>query len=124
MNTLMEKPKADDSINEIINRGKRDVNKHSKDFIKYKQGWVLPDGKFYPCLVSMEHIWLANKLGKTEKEAENAGWMKISYSVIGIYVICMKKPTQKQLNTLFDWVEVSESRREAYNLFMEYMRTE
>lgn len=64
----------------------------------------------------MEHIWLAGKLGKTEEEAESAGWVKCSCAMLGIYVISKIKPTQKQLDTVFDWMMAKEyERKEAYD---------
>lgn len=65
-----------------------------------------PDGKFYACLTRMEHIWLAKQFGKTEKEAEEAGWIKINLGLMNdINILHFKKPTQKQLDTLFDWCQ-------------------
>lgn len=71
-----------------------------------EDGWVLPDGKFYPCGY-MEHIWLAGRLGKEEREAEKAGWIKISHGLSGELYIHkhVDSPTQKQINTVFDWCE-------------------
>ena len=104
---------------DILGRDNREAPKPTKDFKKYKQGWVMPDGKFYPCLTSMEHIWLADKLGKTEKEAEEAGWIKVSYAMLGIYVGCFRKATQKQLDTLFDWMQGSPERELPFETFIE-----
>lgn len=69
-------------------------------------GWITPDGKFYPCGY-MEHVWLADKLGKEEREAEKAGWVKISHGLEGKLYIHKgeREPTQKQLDTLFDWCQ-------------------
>lgn len=72
--------------------------------LEHEDGWVLPDGKFYPCGY-MEHIWLAEKLGKPEREAEKAGWVKISHGLDGTLYIHRgeRDVTQKQINTVFDW---------------------
>lgn len=73
-----------------------------------EDGWILPDGKFYGCGY-MEHIWLADRLGKEEKEAEKAGWIKISHGVDGrLYIQRLdtaREPTQKQIDTMFTWCE-------------------
>ncbi len=71
-----------------------------------KMGWVLPDGKFYACLTPMEHIWLASQFGLTESQAEQSGWIKISVDFIGkTFIHKFSDPTQKQINTVFDWCE-------------------
>lgn len=74
--------------------------------LEARDGWILPDGKFYPCGY-MEHIWLADKLGKSEPEAEKLGWVKIHHALDGgLYItINEKRFTQKQQNTLFDWCQ-------------------
>ncbi len=72
---------------------------------KAGNGWILPNGKFYPLESSMQHIWCAERLGKTEKQAEDLGWIKISTSAMGLNVLAHKKMTQKQINTLFDWAK-------------------
>lgn len=85
---------------------------------KSNMAWVLPDGKFYPCKNSMEHIWLAERLGKTEKEAEESGWVKISHTVFGLYIFSQKR-TQRQMDTLFAWMQADEvMRKRAYDEWM------
>ena len=72
---------------------------------KSGDGWITPDGKFYPCRY-MEHIWAAHKIaGLEEKDAEKRGWIKLSDNIaMGKKVYeGGKKPTQKQRDTLFDW---------------------
>jgi hypothetical protein len=70
---------------------------------KSGNGWVTRDGKFYPCENSMEHIWLADRLGKTEKQAEEAGWVKLCEPMFDVFIFSSKGPTQRQINTVFDW---------------------
>lgn len=77
-------------------------------------GWVLPDGKFYPCKNMMEHIWLADRLGKDERAAEASGWVKITKGIGGIYIISQWKPSQAQINTVFDWSRKSEARSHVF----------
>lgn len=75
--------------------------------LKSEDGWIIPDGKFYPCRY-MEHIWLADKIaGVEEKDAEKRGWIKISNAIgMGLHIYKGdREPTQRQLNTLFDWCE-------------------
>jgi len=40
-------------------------------------GWVSPTNSFISCLYT-QHDILANKLGFTESELENMGWLKVS----------------------------------------------
>lgn len=79
-------------------------------------GWLLPDGKYYGC-GSMEHIGLAEALlaenhptsiGQfgAEAVAESYGWVKISRSMMGLHVYCMKKVTKRQLDKLWDYAQV------------------
>lgn len=73
-----------------------------------KDAWITPDGKFYPVRY-MEHIWAADKIaGITEKDAELRGWIKISDPIMmgqQVFILGGKSPTQKQIDTLFDWCE-------------------
>lgn len=71
-------------------------------------GWVLPNGDFYG-FGSMEHAGQAAQLlpedtQDPEKEATARGWIKLARSISGFHCIGGdKKPTKKQLNTLFDY---------------------
>lgn len=67
--------------------------------------WILPDGKFYPCLTAQEHAWLASRFQLTEGEAEAMGWIKITKDLFNATHIFKgaKNPTQAQINTVFDW---------------------
>ena len=115
---LDNNPDLNEFTKNILKRDLREAPKPTKDFKTHKQGWILPSGKFYPCLTPMEHVWLAEKLGKTEKEAEEAGWVKISYTFMGIYILCFRQVTQKQLDTLFDWSVGSPERESPYKKFI------
>lgn len=82
--------------------------------MKSKCGWLLPNGDYYGCEYT-GHWKLADDLlfaGKEddnlpdpELKAESLGWIKIS----GAYAFrftAFKKPTQKQLDKLFDYCEI------------------
>lgn len=81
-----------------------------------KCGWLLPDGSYFAC-GQYEHIGVAENILQSgglsiegmnaEKIAEDRGWIKIAVSSFGVDlgVICSKKPTQKQLNKLFDYCQ-------------------
>jgi hypothetical protein len=77
---------------------------------KSANGWLLPNGKFYPCENMMEHIWLADKLGKTEAQAEDLGWVKVGKGLMGYHVLSKRPPTQTQVNRLYEWIEVDHMR--------------
>jgi len=64
-------------------------------------GYLLPDGKLYPC-PHYGHIALAEALGKTQHEAEKAGWIKLQQ---GWFMPPFEsiEPTQAQLDTMFEW---------------------
>jgi hypothetical protein len=70
-------------------------------------GWITPDGKFYACLTAMEHVWLADQFGLSEREAELAGWIKITRGIDMVRHVFQgeKEPTQKQIDTVFQWCE-------------------
>ncbi len=89
---------------------------------KSDMGWILPNGHFYAAEHPMEHIAIAAKLGKqTERDAELAGWVKLCRDMYRtLHIFAEDKPTQKQLDTLFDWVQKDTERRdEVYREFME-----
>lgn len=88
---------------------KMPMPKPDKDFSQ-PLGWILPTGKFYSCGY-MEHDWLAGKIGNSPSfsrtEAAKMGWIEITHPLgqennFEIY-FGAKEPTQKQLDTLFDW---------------------
>ena len=43
-----------------------------------KTGWLDRDAKFYPFSYG-EHIKFSEKIGSTEQELENKGWVKITH---------------------------------------------
>lgn len=97
-----------DPLADMHSREERERNGKPKPDteLESKAGWILPNGKFYACLTAMEHVWLASQFGKTEKQAEDAGWIKINHGLLNdTNILHFKPPTQKQLNTLFDWCE-------------------
>jgi hypothetical protein len=98
-----EKEIADKKLDEyIIHQKELDTKKLPDVDINFDflYGWLLPNGDYYPC-AWMDHIWLAEKLGKNEKDIENFGWIKITKSGIGYE--SEQVPTQKQLDGLLIW---------------------
>jgi hypothetical protein len=98
------------TVDAMMNRGSN-IEIILDDHMTSASGWLLPNGNYYGC-GTMEHIGLAESLlkhingefnGNAEQTAENRGWVKISRTGFGLYVICHKKPTKKQLNRLWDY---------------------
>lgn len=100
------------TVDAMMNRGTK-IEVVKDDRMASASGWLLPNGEYYGC-GPMEHIGLAESLldhigskmtstGNAELIAESYGWVKISRSLCGFYVGCKKKPTQKQLNRLWDY---------------------
>lgn len=84
-----------------------DKAKPPKSGLSKPTGWLLPNGKFYSC-DWMDHEWLCNTLKDiTRDQAEAAGWIAFTHSVgqpTDFKIIYgNKEPTQRQLDTLFDW---------------------
>lgn len=75
----------------------------TKDFFKWDNGWLAPDGKLYPCAYQ-GHIALAEHLGLRGTQIEDDGWIKLQNGN-WLYPFYLKKHgvTQAQLDTLFDW---------------------
>jgi len=113
-------PSIETYINKQIEREDRPTPEPTTN-LDWDNGWLLPNGKFYPCEGGMmEHIWLADRLGKTENEAEKAGWIKLGKGLLGIHICSFKKPTKKQFNFLFDWSEFKPSRQKEYKNFIDF----
>lgn len=98
------------SVDAMMNRGSN-VEVVLDDHMTSDSGWLLPNGNYYGCS-AMEHVGLADSLlehigvqhdGNAERAAEKLGWVKISKSGFGLYVLCDKKPTKKQFNRLWDY---------------------
>ncbi len=78
----------------------------------YSQGWVAPNGLFYPCSYG-EHDRLATRitaclmemLGST-RFLEEQGWLRITSSSVGYTK--QPPPTPEQLNTLVDLASQSD----------------
>jgi hypothetical protein len=93
----------------IIGRGYDRKPVIDKKF-EHINGWVLPNGDFYG-FGAMEHAGQAAQLlpeevTDPEKEATARGWIKLARSISGFHCIGGdKKPTKKQLNTLFDYAQ-------------------
>jgi len=90
-----------------------------KDF---QSGYLDRRGKFYGCAYA-EHIhlaeWICENILKLELDSEDpckdpqatlddGGWVKLQRSALTskISVFCQKKPTQKQINAIFDHSEI------------------
>lgn len=101
---------------------KRETPKPTTDYTSEWGGWVLPDGKFYEALNYMEHISLCGAIAdKSEEECEKLGWIKITKDTPNKPLIQAgnrTKPTQKQIDTLWDWTSNDEKRISAYKDFM------
>lgn len=101
--TLDEVLQAQDSRDKRESQGKPKPDRKLEAWA----GWIRPDGLFYACLTKMEHIWLAGQFDLSEQQAEGKGWIKITRDLTGqTYIFKGKQePTQKQINTVFDWCE-------------------
>lgn len=98
-----------------------DTKPTPKPYTTYKMGngWVLPNGKFYPLEDAMQHIWCAERLGKTEAQAEKLGWVKLSQGLTGLNIISHKMPTQKQIDTVFAWAKNHANREDKAKAWLE-----
>jgi len=78
-------------------------------------GWILPNGDFYSCERD-EHSTTADEIFNTILNlipnrdpsilAEEQGWVKIAQAIDKInslYILCLFKLKQPQIDTLFDW---------------------
>ncbi len=95
----------------LMHRGENIRPEECRDMSR-TSGWLLPDGKYYPC-GAFEHIGLATRMlenghpdkgsepGGYERFAEKLGWLKIS----GAGVVQGSKATQKQLDKLHMYAE-------------------
>jgi len=106
-------PSSVPTVEAMMNRGSNlKIKLDSK--MESANGWLLPNGNYYGCGV-MEHVGLAENLmehlkisvpdSNHERHAEDLGWIKISKSSTGFYIISKKKPTQKQQNKLWDYCQ-------------------
>lgn len=79
-------------------------------------GWISPDGKFYPCPGYGQHEDTADRLGHTGGELEKEGWIKIqdnqderALKDIGCISWNMNNDrltaTQAQIDTVFGWCQ-------------------
>jgi hypothetical protein len=109
-----EGKKLEEYVDHQIELDSKELPEVDSEF-KFLYGWLLPDGKFYPC-DWLDHIWLASKLGKSEEEAENSGWIKFTQS--GIWHVAKDKPTQRQIDAVFSWCNNHE-RMDYWNKFIE-----
>ena len=106
-----EVPTAEQFMAIIDSRSERESKGKPKpdNTLSDKLGWILPNGAFYGCKTKMEHVWLADQIaGLTETAAEGKGWVKISRDIFTDKSVILKgqrEPTQKQINTVFDWCE-------------------
>lgn len=93
------------------------------------EGWLLPDGKFFPCLPA-EHDSMANYIYKYVyrkvpydyeevsfiKHVENLGWIRITRNFAATPED--KMPTNEQIETLYDLYILSDS--EKFRRYLKY----
>lgn len=94
----------------MLDRGKNLTPKLCSD-MSSESGWLLLDGKYYGCGY-MEHIGLAETLlarktrpGNAEEVGEKLGWVKIAKGLLGLNIVCQKRPTQKQFTKIWDYCQ-------------------
>lgn len=75
-------------------------NPRADALLQAETGYLLPDGKLYPCPY-YGHIKLADALGKSQEEAEREGWIKLQKG--NWYETEDGKLTQAQFDTITDW---------------------
>jgi hypothetical protein len=104
--------RKDDEIDDVALPAAIEENQPPKidNTLSALNGYIAPNGDFYPCQKYAQHKYVAQDLEKTEIQLDNEGWVKISDSQDNFSVdkkrpdfICMKKLTQSQINTLYDW---------------------
>lgn len=99
-------PSVDEYIKHQLELDKAPKPKPDQTF-SIPTGWILPNGKFYGC-GWMDHGYISYEVAKLNPEkAQKKGWIKITHPLnqpkdLKIYY-GDKEPTQKQLDTLFDW---------------------
>lgn len=80
-----------------------------------KHGYILPDGKFYPCKY-MQHAALAQRLFKhrfggavddPDKEADKRGWVKIQIGMLDkqARIMAVRRMTEAQRKTALEWCQ-------------------
>jgi len=83
-----------------------------QDQITSDNGWLDPEGRFYPCQYG-EHVHTLMALEVQEEEADRRGWIKIATSMtpecsdlpgrnISIFSRRFSRPTQAQMDRVFD----------------------
>jgi hypothetical protein len=83
----------------IVKRKVQVTNKVKKSPLDTLNAWIKPDGKFIK-LDYGEHSWILNKEDVDYDKAEKEGWIHLSGGYFDVY---KKKPSQRQLNIIFDW---------------------
>lgn len=124
-----EKRIVDEFVAKERDKEERSQQKQKPDrTFKSDWGWLLPNGNFFACKGEMEHIWLASVLreqldkiydGNAERAAERGGWIKIGVHSGSMYAFADERPTQRQLDTLFDYAEAKPSRAKGFKTFLE-----
>jgi hypothetical protein len=88
--------------------------KRSKTII-YNNGYISPDGIFYPC--EFNHHYDLSKFFSNKKNAEldleKRGWIKLSNDKF--YMDDLKVPTMKQKNLISEYMERMEYKRISFN---------
>lgn len=70
--------------------------------ITQDDGWLAPDGKFYPCAYG-EHNELAWRLDMYSREMEQLGWIKVQEGKFFWDYTRPFSPTQPQIDAVFDF---------------------
>jgi hypothetical protein len=97
-------------VEAVLNPPMPQANPKTGDIKKEDNGWILPDGKFYPCGF-MGHGQLACDLGidSADRGAEDLGWVRCGLSEMdgtrNVRIKRDKEPTQAQINKVADYCE-------------------
>lgn len=101
-------PSVEEFVAHQMELDKREAPDPDPDFFA-DYGWLLPNGKFYPCEY-WEHDWLANVLEYSVERAEKAGWIRVGKSRITEEWALTRgdnapEITQAQIDGLWEWCQ-------------------
>lgn len=100
-------------VDAVMNPPEPQKKPKTGDIKKEDNGWILPDGKFYPCGF-MGHGQLACDLGmaNSDRGAEDLGWVRCGLSEMdgsrNIRIKDGKEPTQAQINKIDLYCEAND----------------
>jgi len=86
------------------------------DYSKIFHCWIDRKGTIYP-VSAMGHIAFCQDRGTTQWKLESEGWVKMS--TLEIFYDGRKSPTQKQIDSLFRFVEFNPGFLDDYNRFLQ-----